>query len=318
MDSSAVLRTLISATFVANIVRVTAPLYLAAIGGILTGTSGKSNVALEGTMLTSAFFGMIVSYWTQSWVWGLLGGVVSGILFSAILALFILELDTHEAIAGLGMNIFASGLTVFLLYILAGEKGTSISLASKTVPSIEIPIIKDIPVIGTMLSGHNIFVYLSIVFALLLPVFLYRTKLGIYMRASGVNEEACTSLGINVKKIRWISFLMSGFFAGLAGVNLSMSYSSFFIRDMASGRGFIALAAVGLGNQRPWGVLLSTLLFGASEALGSQLSTLDIFPQLIISIPYVVTLVALVYYKAQELREIQNRRHQKLAEKLGE
>jgi len=101
---------------------------------------------------------------------------------------------------------------------------------------------------------------------------------------------------------------LCGFITGFAGANLSMAYSSFFIQNMSSGRGFIALAAVGLGNNHPWGVLLSTLLFGASDALGSQLSTLDIFPQLIISIPYVVTLIALVVYQVREQRIINSRR----------
>jgi len=162
------------------------------------------------------------------------------------------------------------------------------------VPTINIPFIEDIPFLGTVLSGHNIFVYLAFILAFLINKLLYSTKFGAHLRAVGEEPVAATSVGINVRKTKFQAILISGFLASLGGLNLSMAYLSSFQRDMTAGRGFIALAAVYLGGRKPWGTVLAAILFGIADALSNQLGTLDIPSQWVQMIPYVITILALV------------------------
>lgn len=289
-----VLHAIFSSLFLASILRISTPLILPALGGLVTELSGSINIALEGTMLVSAFTGVIVSAFTQNIWFGVLAGIGAGILFSALLAYFSLYLGTNLILAGTALNILASGGTVFLLYIITGDKGSTSTLASGMVPVVNIPFIKDIPFLGTVLSGHNIFVYAAFILTFLVYFMLYKTKFGVHLRAVGENPEAATSMGIHVRKVKFISILISGFLASLGGLNLSMAYLQIFQRDMTAGRGFIALAAVYLGGRKPWGTLLASILFGASDALSNQLGTLDIPSQLVQMIPYIMTILALV------------------------
>lgn len=304
MKFDLVLKGIFSALFLASILRISAPLIMPALGGLITDLSGAINIALEGIMLTSAFTGVVVSAFSHNiWI-GLLAGIVAGILFSAFLAYFHLYLETNIILAGTAMNIMATGGTIFLLYILTGDKGNSSSLASGMVPVVEIPFIKDLPFLGTVLSGHNIFVYAAVVLTFLVYVLLYKTKYGVHLRAVGENPVAAESLGINVKKVKFSAILISGFLASLGGMNLSMAYLSIFQREMTAGRGFIALAAVYLGGRRPWGTFLAAILFGTADALSNQLGTLDIPSQWVQMIPYAVTILALVIYGVQRKVQI--------------
>ena len=304
MKFDLVLKGIFSAMFLASIMRISTPLILPALGGLITELAGAINIALEGIMLTSAFTGVVVSAFTQNIWLGVLAGIAAGVLFSAILAYFHLYLETDIILAGIALNIMATGGTIFLLYILTGDKGNSSTLASGMVPVVEIPFIKDIPFFGTILSGHNIFVYAAIVLTFLTYIMLYNTKFGIHLRAVGENPTAATSLGIPVRSIKFTSILISGFLASLGGLNLSMAYLSLFQREMTAGRGFIALAAVYLGGRRPWGTFLAAILFGAADALSNQFGTLDIPSQWVQMIPYVITILALVIYALRRKAQI--------------
>jgi len=299
MNVNLVLKGIFSALFLASVLRISTALILPALGGLITDLSGSINIALEGTMLVSAFTGVMVSGFLHNDLLAVLAGIASGILFSAILAYFHLFLGTNIILAGTALNILASGVTVFLLFMLTGDKGSSSTLASGVVPSVNIPIIKDIPFLGTVLSGHNIFVYLAFLLAFFIQRLLYNTKFGVHLRAVGEDPIAATSVGINVRKTKFISILISGFLASLGGLNLSMAYLSSFLRDMTAGRGFIALAAVYLGGRKPWGTVLAAIIFGIADALSNQLGTLNIPSQLVQMIPYVITIIALVIYGIQ-------------------
>jgi simple sugar transport system permease protein len=295
-----VFQSIFSALFVASILRISTPIILPALGGLVSDLSGATNISLEGTMLVAAFTGVVVSAYTESVLLGVIGGVLSGLLIAVILGVFHLHLKTDIFLAGIAINIMATGGTIFLLYILTGDKGNSSTLASGSMPFIDIPIIKNIPFIGTAFSGHNILVYASFLLTWLVAVFLYRTRLGVHLRAVGENAEAAASVGINVMGIRWLALLMSGFLASLGGLNMSMAYLTLFQRDMTAGRGFIALAAVHLGGRRPWGVLIASIIFGTFDALSNQLGSLEIAPQLVQVIPFVATIVALVVYNLRQ------------------
>jgi general nucleoside transport system permease protein len=300
MPFEVVLRSIFSAAFLASVLRISTPLILPALGGLITDLSGAINIALEGIMLTSAFTGVIVSAYSGSVFIGVLAGILSGIAISYILGWFHLHLETDIILAGIAINILASGGTIFLLFVLTGQKGNSQSLASGVVPNIHIPLIQDIPFLGRAFSGQHIFVWFAFLLTWLVAIYLYRTPWGTHLRAVGENPDAAETMGINVKRTQMIALLISGFLASFGGLTMSMAYLSFFQRDMTAGRGFIALAAVYLGGRKPWGTLLAAILFGFADAISHQLGSLRIPSQLVQMIPYFVTILALVVYALRE------------------
>jgi simple sugar transport system permease protein len=307
MDFNTVLGAIFSAAFVASVLRISAPLILPALGGLLTELAGSINIALEGTMLVGAFTGVVVSAYTQSWVLGFLAGIIAGTLFSLLLAFAHLYLGTNIILAGIALNIMAQGGTIFLLYTLTGDKGNSSTLASLKVPNVIIPGIHNIPVLGEIVSGYPVFVYLAFFLTWLVSIFLYRTRLGTHLRAVGENAEAAASVGINVNRIKVIAIGLSGVLAALGGLNLSMAYLSLFQNSMTANRGFVALAAVYLGGRKPWGTLLAAIIFGFAQALAINLGSLKIPPQLVQMIPYAATIIALVVYNVQQAARARER-----------
>ncbi|MEA3440590.1 MAG: ABC transporter permease [Chloroflexota bacterium] len=300
MPIDVVIRGILSPLFIASILRISTPIILPALGGLISDLAGVINIALEGIMLVSAFTGVIVSAYTHN-VWlGVLAGMVVGTLYALLLALFHLYLDTDIILAGIALNIMAQGGTIFLLFILTGDKGNSSTLASGAVPNVTIPFIDGIPWLGTIFSGHNIFTYLAFIFAGLVYVFLYKTPLGVHLRAVGENPVAAESVGINVKRTQAIAIALSGFLASLGGLSLSMAYLTLFQNNMTAGRGFIALAAVFLGGRTPLGTTIASIIFGFADALANQFGSLDIPPQWVQMIPYAATVIALVIYSLRQ------------------
>lgn len=298
------LQVIFSATFIAAVLRVSTPIILPALGGLISELGGVGNIALEGIMLTAACAGVLISVATQSEWFGLLAGVLAGVAMALVLAFFHLNLKADLILAAIALNILASGGTIFVVYLLTGDKGGTSTLISKQMPFIEIPIIKDIPVIGPILSGQNLLTYVAFIAAIVVSIFLYRMRAGIHLRAVGENAEAARSVGINVRAQQYLALGLSGLLAALGGVYLSMGYVKFFARDMTAGRGFIALAAIYLGGKTPLGTLIAALVFGAADALSVQLGNLKIPSQLVQMIPYVATLIALVVYALVQRQRI--------------
>lgn len=300
---NSLLNVIFTTDFAFSLLRVTTPILFAALGALISNRAGIINIGMEGIMLVSALAGVIVSAYTQSaWV-GLLGAVLSGTLIAGILAFFTLKFKTHIILGGVAINMFASGGTVFILYLLSGDKGSSTSLASKVLPSVQIPLIKDIPVLGPILSGHHILTYVSILAVLAVYYLLNRTPLGLRIRSVGENPHAAQSVGVSVVKIQYTALLLSGFFASLGGAYMSMGYLSLFTRDMIAGRGWIAIAAESMGRSTTIGTALTSLLFGAADALSNALQVLKIPAELIATLPYVATVIGLLIYAVSETRK---------------
>lgn len=297
--------------FAFSVLRVTTPILFAALGALISNRAGIINIGLEGIMLVAALMGVVVSAYTGSaWV-GLTGAVMAGTLIAGILAFFTLKFKTHIILGGVAINMFASGGTVFILYLLSGDKGSSTSLPSKVLPSIDIPLLKDITVIGPIFSGHNVLTYMSILSVFIVYYLLKRTPLGLRIRSVGENPQAAQSVGVSVIKVQYTALLLSGFFAGLGGAYMSMGYLSLFTRDMIAGRGWIAIAAESMGRSTTVGTTLTSLLFGAADALANALQVLKIPAELIGTLPYVTTVIGLVIYAVSEARI----RNKKLKEK---
>ena len=302
-----VLQVVFSATFIAAVLRVATPIILPALGGLVSELGGVGNIALEGIMLIAACTGVLISVYTKSEWLGMLAGVLMAILFALLLAFFHLDLKADLVLAAIALNILASGGTIFVVFLLTGDKGGTSTLVSKQMPFIQIPIVKDIPVIGEIVSGQNLLTYIALVATIIVGIFLYRTRAGVHLRAVGENPQAARSVGIDVRFNQYLALGLSGLLAGLGGIYLSMGYVKFFARDMTAGRGFIAIAAIYLGGKTPLGTLIAALVFGAADALSIQLGNLKIPSQFVQMIPYVATLISLVIYALVQRQRVLTR-----------
>jgi len=285
-----------------TIIRVVVPILFAALGAYIASSAGIANIAMEGIMLMAAFVGTIcAAFFHDPWI-GLMCAVISGVIMALILTYFTLVLKTNNILGGIALNLFASSITVFALFIVTGSKGTSATLGAKTLPSIDLPIIKDIPIIGTIFSGHNVLVYIMFIAVILVYFLMYQTPLGLRIKAVGKDEHAAESVGINIKRIKTIALVLSGILAALGGAYMSMGYLSFFTKNMTNGRGFIGLAAAAMGQGNIWMVTLTSFLFGMFDALANALSIYALPTELIITLPYVAVFVGIVIFSIIEWR----------------
>ena len=281
-------------------IRVATPILLAALGAAVCNKAGVVNLGLEGIMLISALFGVLGGAMGGNLFWGFLTGVGSALVVSAIFAYFHLILKANATLCGTAINTAATGLTVFVLQLATGEKGNSSSLRSFSFPEVEIPLIKDIPVVGDILSGHNALTYTAILMVVLVYILLYKTPLGLRMRAVGENPNAASSVGQDVVKIRFIAIIICGVLTGLGGMYLSMGYLDMFVRYMVAGRGFIALAACSMGQSTPVGALISSLVFAFFDGLSNILQVLQIPSQFVQMLPYLATIAGLTVFSIQQ------------------
>ncbi len=292
--------------FFYSIFRVTTPLLFAAMGAVISDVAGVPNIALEGMMLIAAFAGMFFSYLFESALMGLVFALFFAVLAASVLAFFTLYYKTNIILGGIAINSLASGGTIFFLYLAAHDKGTSVSLASKVLPNINIPLIQDIPVIGPAISGHNVLTYVAVAAVIFTFFLLNRTSLGWHIRAVGEKREAADSVGISVEKTQAIALILSGVMCGFGGAFMSMGYVSWFSRDMVSGRGWIALAAEAMGQQHPLGTAATSLLFGVADALSNAVATLGWPSDLVRTIPYCATLAGLAIFSIRTYRRLKN------------
>lgn len=282
------------------VLRSTTPVLLTTLGAIIASRAGARNIALEGTMLTAAFVGVIGSALTQNAYLGLLMAILSGIIISNILAYFALKLKSNIILTGIAINLMASGATVFGLYLFTGDKGASTSLHSLALPNIDIPLIENIPIIGNVLSGHHILTYIGIILVALIWIMFNNTTLGLRIKAVGENMEAAESVGINVNKIKYIALTMSGILAAMGGAFLSMGYVTLFSAGMTSGRGYTALATQAMANGNPIIGFLTSGLFGFSESLSNYLQGSSLPIEFIQALPYFTIFIVYIIYCARK------------------
>ena len=292
-----------SEAFVFSIFRITTPILFAALAAVVADRAGVTNIGLEGIMMISALTGVIFSAWTQSaWI-GLLCAILLGTLTALMIGFFALKLKTDIILAGIAVNMLGNGGTVFFMYLASGDRGYSANLASKVMPTVNIPVLQDIPVLGGILSGHNILTYLAFIFVALVWVLLYKTPMGLQIRAVGESPNAADSVGVSVNRIKYIALGISGALAGMGGAFMSMGYMSSFNTNMTAGRGFIALAAEAMGRGEPIGTMLTSLLFGFADALANNMQSLGLPQELVAMTPYVFTVVGLAVYAASTLKK---------------
>ncbi|MGL5377962.1 MAG: ABC transporter permease [Cetobacterium sp.] len=259
-------------------IRQAAPILITAIGGMFSEVCGVVNIGLEGMMLIGAFSSAVISYYTGSWVLGILAGAIAGGLVALIHAIISIKYRGNQTVSGVAINLFASGFTIFMLRVLFEQ-------ASNSPSATRIP----------MIFNFSILTYIIYALAIWSGYFLYKTVTGLRMRAVGEYPLAADTVGISVANIRYFGVIMSGVFAGLGGTYLSIGALSQFSKEMSAGRGFIALAALVFGKWKPKGVLFASLLFGFADAGQTIIQQYITFipPQFIQMIPYLLTLLAL-------------------------
>jgi ABC-type uncharacterized transport system permease subunit len=297
-----------STAFFVTVIRATTPLLFATLGGLISDLSGALNVALEGMMLISALTAVVVSVYAP-WYVAVLAAVLMGAAFGGAIAFFHLRMKADIILAGFAINILASGGTVFALSLATGgDKGTSINLASKSIPALDLSFLVEIPLVGPLLagllSGHSILSWLAVLTVIAIWYFLYHMPQGLWLRGVGEYPAAPEAAGIPVDRIRVWSLMASGALTGLGGAQLAMFNYIGFTRDMTAGRGFIALGAVLLGARHPVGAMLAALLFGVFEALSIVMPGLFSWmpSEIIVSIPFAVTVLALFLLSYRTMR----------------
>ncbi len=269
------------------------PLALPALGGTFSERSGVVNIAMEGIMLIGAFFGVYAACLTHSAWLGMLGGIIMGAVMSLIFAWVTVSIGADQVVVGMGVNIFAAGLTTFLLNMIFGYGGTPTS--TPHLPNIHIPGLSQVPFIGPVLGQQNVVVYIMLLAVIASHYFLFHTNLGLRLRAVGENPQAADTAGINVWNMRYLGVIIGGMLSSLGGVYLSLGLLNSFEPNMSSGRGYIALAAMIFGKWTPFGSLGAALLFGFSTALSMYLQgTGNISTNIIQMLPYALTILALV------------------------
>ncbi len=280
--------TLMQGTLAASI-----PLILGALAGCMGERSGVINIAIEGQLLLGAFTAAVVASAVGVLWLGLLSGSLAGGLIGAMLALFAIRFLVDQIILGVVINLLISGLTGYLYDRLLVPDANTYNNAS-TFSTVKIPVLGDIPVIGPIFFDSTIFLYITYAAIILVQVGLFSTRWGLRVRAVGEHPSAADTVGINVLGIRYRNLILGGMLAGIGGAYLTIGSVGTFSKDMSSGLGYIALAAMIFGRWTPLGATLAALLFGFTTALGSFLGsiTVPISPFILGMAPYVATIIA--------------------------
>lgn len=271
--------------------RMAIPLALASIGGVLCERSGIINLGIEGMMLIGAFGAVVGAHYTGSpWV-GVLFGVIVGGLFGLMHATLCIKFRTNQSVSGVGINIFASGLTIVLCRAIWDSDGSSGTV--EQVPNMTIPVLNKIPVVGQLFDNQSPFLYITAIIVMVSWYVMYKSNVGLRLRTIGDHPKAAATAGVNVTKYRYVCVVLCGMLCGLAGSYLSIVQSNLFVKEMVAGRGFMAMAATIFGGWNPAGSLLASLLFAFAQALRINVE-MDLPQRILQMIPYLLTLVVLI------------------------
>jgi ABC-type uncharacterized transport system permease subunit len=270
------------------------PIMLGALTGVICSRSGVINVGIEGQLLLGAFTAAIVASGTGSLWLGLLCGALAGSLVGVLLAIFAIQYRVDQVILGVVLNTLILGLTGYLYDDLMVPYANTLN-SPATFSAIKIPLLGDIPIIGPVFFDSTIFLYLTYIALAGIQVGLFSTRWGLRTRAIGEHPIAADTVGIRVIAMRYRNVIAAGLIAGIGGAYFTVGSVGAFGKDMTSGEGYIALAAMIFGRYSPFGAIAAALLFGFTTQLQSIMSTLNtpIQSNLLLMTPYIVTIVVL-------------------------
>ncbi|HEV7640118.1 MAG TPA: ABC transporter permease [Gaiellaceae bacterium] len=280
--------------------RYATPLTFAAIGGLFCERSGVINVALEGMLLTGAFFGIWGAIWAHpwagSWAWvvGVVCAALAGMALAAIHAVWAIHLKVDQIISGTAINFLALGITGYLFIDKYGDTGTPGNVPDYGIPDVHLSFLQHWYFIGPIIGQLNLMIWFSFLLLIATYVFVFRTPYGLRLRAVGEHPRAADTVGISVYKIRYLAVIGSGAIAAMGGAYLSIGFVHSFNEGMTNGTGFIGLAALVFGKWRPFPTYCAALLFGFSSALADRLPSAygNQWGTLFQALPYLLTLIA--------------------------
>lgn len=277
-----------------NTLRTATPVILAGLGCLMTDHVGIMNIGIDGMMLMGAFIAVLGSYFMGSWVAGLACAILLGVLLGFFYGVFVVKFKSDEFIIGVALNIFAGGVTVFLLRTIFGVKGAFSDPGIVPLPKLQLDWLEGIPFIGPLLNNNTLLVYVSWLMVLCCWLFIYRTPMGFWLRAAGEHPKSLASVGKSPEKQKYLASVLCGVFSCLAGAHLSLGYLTMFSENMSASKGYVAVACVIFGRSNPPLVFLAALLFGFIDAMGTRLQSVGVDPTLTKIFPYVGTVLMMV------------------------
>ena len=286
------LEAVFNSSLIAQMFAFSTPLVYGAIAGMFSERSGVINIGLEGMMLMGAFWGVYGADKGGNWVVGIFVGALSGALLATLYAYFAIHLRANQIVGGTAVNFLALGITGYFFFQL--YHGNYVSQGVSTIPNVKIPFLSDTGFLGPAVGDLNLMIWAGFALVILSYIVLFKTPIGLRIRACGEHPRAADTVGINVFTIRYGAVILSGVLAALGGVYLSDGFGGGTFNDnMTEGRGFIALAAMIFGNWRPFGAFGAALLFGLSSAVALRLQVYSASASTLFNVlPYVLTLIA--------------------------
>ena len=281
--------------------RSATPIIYAALCAAITQQADILNIGTEGIMLIGAFMAVAVSYLTGSWALGVVVAMISGLIIAMVMAVGNIKFKADICAIGMGINMFALAITKFLLNAWLGQSGTFMSPDIKSIPKVSLPFLEGIPFLNDIFNNWYITEWFVIILIAVLWFVFYKTVWGLRLRAVGRMPMAAQTAGINVEMMKYQAIAISGLVGGLAGAHLSLGYSTMFVENMTSSRGFMGVAAMYFGGAHPVFTALGCFVFGFSDSIGARLQANGVPSQLVLLMPYVVTIVVLAISMATKM-----------------
>lgn len=285
--------------------RSATPIIYAALCASVTQQANILNIGTEGIMLTGAFTAVTVSYFTQNWILGILCAMLVGVLMAMIMAVGSIRFGADICGIGMGINMLALAITKFLLKAIFDVNGAFAGTMDRPIvpiPKIHLGFMDKIPFLNSLFNNWSLTEWFVIILIIVLHFFIFKTVWGLRLRAVGQFPEAAKTAGINVESVRYRAMAISGLIGGLAGAHLALGYSSQFVENMSSSRGFMGVAAMYFGGANPLLAAIGCLLFGFADSIGARLQVYGLPSQFVLMMPYIVTIVVLAISMAAQLR----------------
>lgn len=279
---------------IASMLELSVPMAFAALGEVISERGGVINLGTEGVMLVGAISTFSISFFTHGNLLGVLMGALAGALIGLLMAFISISLKQDQILSGLGIYFLGLGLSGFLYETLFSQIGSTIRIEG--LPKLPIPLLSQIPVLGSSLFSQDIMEYMAFVTLIVIVLIIGRTTFGLKLRAAGENPSAADTLGVNVAMVQYVAVIAGATLAGVGGAYLAISSHAFQAENITAGRGFIAVAMVYFGKWRPARAFFGTFLFGAAYLLGAFFQVVgSIIPYyFLLMVPYLLTLVILV------------------------
>ncbi len=288
--------------FFSSIARLTTPILLAALGGLICHRAGVFNIALEGFILLGAFMAVLGSYIGDSAFWGALSAILGGIFLALVFSEFHLRRRGDPIVVSIAINLLGLGLSTYLLRSIFDVSGVFSHPNIHKLPTINWPFLDSLWLLDLIFNDQSILFYLAILSVIAFHYFLKYHKIGLWIRVAGENQEALRSSGSNPVQVKFLALLICGIFCGLAGAQLSISNVGLFVENMSAGRGWIAVVVVLLCAGRPIPLFFLIILFGVVDSLSLRIQGLGLPQQITEMMPYIVSILVLVFASFRRFR----------------